>query len=148
MEFGAKALRANQRGINQVLHPRLVEVDDPLIHEIGEVQHAGRDGAAAGQRSAKHGAGQRHPPTRGQRKIAFQVERPEFRRCDVQREHGLRQTIEAHVTGDFRMAPLAHRSDRVDTDRVTTQRQVAVDVGVADVQRGNGRSSIVDIFFI
>ena len=144
LEFGAQSLRPNQRRVDQVLHPRLVEVHDALVHEIGEVQHAGGNGAATRQGCAEHRPGERHTATRGEREIASQVQRLELRRRDIQREHRLRQPLEPHVPAQLGAPAIRHRANRIHADRVPVQGEAAVDIRVPHVERGDGRRGLAD----
>ena len=145
LELGAQPLHTDQRRVDQVLHPRLVEVHDALIYEVGEVQHARRDRTASGQCRAEHRAGQGHPAARGEREIAAQIQRLELGRRDVQREYRFGEPLQPHVAGQFRVALSARRGDAVHADRVAPQRQSTVHIRIAHVQCGNRGRCMADL---
>jgi len=78
LELRAEPLRADQRRVDEILHPRFVEVHDALVDEIGKVQHALRDGAAPRERRAEHRARQGHATARGKGEITAQIQRLEL----------------------------------------------------------------------
>ena len=144
LELRAEPLRADQRRVDEVLYPRLVQVHDALVDEIGEMQHTRRDRAASGERRAEHRTRQRHAAARRQGEIAAQIERLELGRRDVQREDRLGEPFQAHEPGQLRVPAFTRRGDAVHADRVAPERQAAVHVRIAHVERGDRGRRMAD----
>src|SRR5207253_7991024 len=66
---------------------QLVQVHDAFLHEVGKIQHAGRDVRTPRERRPEYRARQRQPAARRDGDVVLQVQRPELVRGDAQVEY-------------------------------------------------------------
>src|SRR5690606_26870802 len=98
LKLRLQAALANEQGVGDVEVGRVVEVDDVLVQQVGEVEHALVGGYAAGEHGAVHRPVERDVPGDGEVEELGNVDRVEVARLRGEPQHRLRQLLEPHET--------------------------------------------------
>ena len=120
----------------------ILEVDDPLVDQVGEVEHAAVGRQAAGQRRAEHRAAElrdRRSPTRV-RKLRTSMAR-NWSASDVEVEDRAREVLEPHRAADREPAAAAGEQHVVEPHRVALEDRAALDAAEAHAEPGNDHAA-------
>ena len=124
---------------------RILEIDDPLVHEIGEIEHATVGGEVASERRAEDGPLELQVAgTHEGEKIAH-IDGAELIGLEIESEDGARKVFEAEPAGDREATSSARHQHIVQDHGISLQNRSALDRAETNAETRNAHTSALHV---
>jgi hypothetical protein len=144
LELGTQVLESDQGAVDQVGDGRIGQIDDPLVDQVREVDHALVGGEVAREGRREQRAREPQIPRRHQREEVPHVDRLELGGVQVEQEHRSREILQPDRTADVELPAAAGDPHVAQDDGVSLERGAAGDRAEAHAESRDIHAAAAD----